>query len=75
MGSLSVNLCGIELDNILHAINLRQSEIHLESSPELDEHLLTVSFSDDSPEKMAELISMALNLKCTRKHNVITLTK
>ena len=63
------------LDNILHAINLRQSEIHLESSPELDEHLLTVSFSDDSPEKMAELISMALNLKCTRKHNVITLTK
>lgn len=32
------------LDNILHAINLRQSEIHLESSPELDEHLLTVSF-------------------------------
>ena len=63
------------LDNILHAINLRKSEIHLESYPELDENLLTVSVSYDSPEKMAELISMALKLNCTRKHNVINLTK
>ena len=64
-----------QLDNILHAINLRQTEIHLQSSPELGKHVLTVSFSEDSPEKMAKLIGLALNLKCTRNQNIITLSE
>ena len=64
-----------QLDHILHAINLRQTEIHLQSSPELGKHVLTVSFSEDSPEKMAELIGLALNLKCTRNQNIITLSE
>ena len=64
-----------QLDHILHAINLRQTEIYLQSSPELGKHVLTVSFSEDSPEKMAELIGLALNLKCTRNQNIITLSE
>ena len=44
-------------------------------SPELGKHVLTVSFSEDSPEKMAELIGLALNLKCTRNQNIITLSE
>ena len=54
-----------QLDHILHAINLRQTEIHLQSSPELGKHVLTVSFSEDSPEKMAELIGLAACNACS----------
>lgn len=61
------------LADILHIINLNTGDIRFQTTPELEDRQLTVTFSDNSPESMAELICFALNLKCTRDKNLITL--
>ena len=61
------------LADILRIINLNTEDIRFQTTPELEDRQLTVTFSDNSPESMAELICFALNLKCTRDKNVITL--
>lgn len=63
------------LANILRVINLQKNGIHLQTSPELENRKLTVSFSGDSPETMVKLICMALNLKYLREKDTLTITK
>lgn len=63
------------LANILRVINLREHKTCLQTSPELGERILTVSFSNDSPETMAELICLALNLRYSRQKDVLTLSE
>lgn len=61
------------LADILRIINLHTSDIRLQTIPSLEDRKLTVTFSDNSPETMAELICAALNLQASRDKNVITL--
>lgn len=63
------------LANILRVINLQKSGIRLQTSLELGNRKLTVSFSGDSPETMVELICMALNLKYSREKDTLTITE
>ena len=63
-----------KLGNILRVINLQNPDIRLETTPELWNRTLTVTFSNDTPEAMAELICLALDLKKTRQDNMILLS-
>lgn len=63
------------LDNILRVINLNESGIRMEASPALKNRSLTVSFSNNSPEVIAELICLALHVKCSRENNVLTFSE
>lgn len=63
------------LANILRVVNLHFSEKQLILSPELAERRLTVAFLNDSPEAVAELICLAMNLKCTREGNILKLSE
>lgn len=63
------------LGNVIRVINLHASDIVLRTSPSLRERRLTVAFSDESPESVAELICLAMNLRCTREGNIITLSE
>ena len=58
---------------LLRVINLQNPDIRLETTPELWNRTLTVTFSNDTPEAMAELICLALDLKKTRQDNMILL--
>lgn len=62
-----------KLKNILRVINLQTPDIRLETVPALENRTLTVTFSDNSPEMMAELICRALKVKLQKADNVITL--
>ncbi len=61
------------LINILSVINKQTEPLKIEASPALASRLLTVTFSDDSPELMVELICGALNIKHTKENNKIFL--
>lgn len=61
------------LADILRIINLNTGDIRLQAIPALESRTLTVTFSNNSPESIAELICAALNLKYTRDKNVFTL--
>lgn len=61
------------LADILRIINRNTEEIRLQTTPDQDNRKLTVTFSDNSPETMAELICLGLNLKYKRNNNVLTL--
>lgn len=61
------------LADILRIINLNTADLRLQTTPALEDRTLTVTFSDNSPENIAELICAALNLKYTRDKNVLTL--
>ena len=63
------------LADIVRIINMNSDSVSLKLSPDLEDRLLTVSFSGDSPQTMAELICMALNLHYTQQQNVIILSK
>lgn len=62
-----------QLADILRIINLNTGDIRLQAIPTLESRTLTVTFSNNSPESIAELICAALNLKYTRDKNVFTL--
>lgn len=61
------------LADILRIINLNTEDIRLQTTPALENRTLTVTFFNNSPETIAELICGALNLKYTRDKNVLTL--
>lgn len=63
------------LANILRVINLHSSGLQIETSPALGERRLTVAFSANSPESVAELICLAMDLKCTRQGDTFTLSE
>lgn len=63
------------LMNILRVINLHSSGLQLQTSPSLGERRLTVAFSGESPESMAELICLAMNLKYTREGDIGVLSE
>lgn len=63
------------LPNILRVINLHSSDVQLQFSPSLAERRLTVAFSHDSTEAMAELICLAMDLNCTREGNILMLSE
>lgn len=63
------------LRNILRVINRHSSGLQLKTSPSLGERRLTVAFSGNSPESMAELICLAMNLKYTREGDTGTLSE
>lgn len=63
------------LVNILRVINLHSSDLQIKASPSLGERRLTVAFSGNSPEAMAELICLAMDLKYTREGNIVTLSE
>ena len=67
----SAEACGSAIS--LRVINLQNPDIRLETTPELWNRTLTVTFSNDTPEAMAELICLALDLKKTRQDNMILL--
>lgn len=62
--------------DIIRVINMQeQGGVLLQTSAAIGERVLTFTFSDNSPEAVAELICLALNLKCTREKEVLTLTE
>lgn len=63
------------LEDILHIINLTSPNLQLQASPELGKRMLTVSFSNNTPEDMAELICLALHLKYTKENNRLVLSE
>ena len=64
-----------KLGDILRVINLQNPDSRLEMAPGLENRTLTVTFSNDTPEDMAELICLALNLKKTQQNNTILLSE
>ena len=63
------------LMNILRVINMHSSGLQLKTSPSLGERRLTVAFSGEAPESMAELICLAMNLKYTREGDIGVLSE
>ena len=63
------------LSNVIRIINETTDSVQLKVAPELGDRLLTVTFSNDSPYTMAELISMALNLRLSQQQNIIYITQ
>lgn len=64
------------LSNILKVMNLSTDSLQIQvDSPALAERKLTVEFSDESPEMVANLIAGALNLKCIRQGNIYNLSE
>ncbi len=59
------------LSDVIAVINRNMDGITLEIEPGLEERLITASFSGNSPESMAQLICIALNLKYSRNLNTI----
>ena len=64
----------VRLGDILRAIN-QQEDVHIITSPLLEERILTVSFYDNSPEMIAELICSALKLKYTKENGFLIITE
>mgnify|MGYP000898734764 FL=1 len=58
------------LGDILHVINLEYPKMPLKTTADLENRWLTVSFYNNSPATMAELICAALKLKCTQQNNI-----
>lgn len=58
------------LGDILHVINLEYPKMPLKTTTDLENRRLTVSFYNNSPATMAELICAALKLKCTQQNNI-----
>ncbi len=59
------------LSDVINILNTHNSEARITLLPEVEDRLLTVTFTDDSPETNVELICMALNLKFEHKGNEI----
>lgn len=63
------------LADVIRVINRNYEDMFFEISPEVEERLLTATFSKDTPDSLAELICSALNLKYTREQNTIKIYK
>lgn len=64
------------LEDVLCAINKESAGWQIEAaSPTLGKRRLTVEFSNNSPESVAELICWTFDLKCTRQGNRLILSE
>ena len=63
------------LSDIVRVINMNSDAEQLTVSPELQDRLLTVTFSGDTPYTMAQLICLALNLHFKQQDNVISISQ
>ncbi|MDR0825494.1 MAG: FecR family protein [Prevotella sp.] len=63
------------LADVVKIINANSDSIRLKIVPELEDRLLTVTFSDDTPYTMAQLICLALNLQYTQQQNTIFISQ
>ncbi|HBY02558.1 MAG TPA: anti-sigma factor [Rikenellaceae bacterium] len=63
------------LADVIRVINRNYEDMFFEISPEVEERLLTATFSQNSPDSLAELICSALNLKYSKEQNTIKIYK
>lgn len=63
------------LADVVKIINMNTDGEELKISPDLENRLLTVTFSDDTPYTMAQLICLALNLQFTQQNNIISISQ
>jgi ferric-dicitrate binding protein FerR (iron transport regulator) len=59
------------LEDVINVINRKSDGLQLEITPELEGRLITATFSKNSPDSMAQLICIALNLKYSQQKNTI----
>ncbi|MEN6618630.1 MAG: FecR domain-containing protein [Rikenellaceae bacterium] len=59
------------LADVIRVINRNLDGLQLEVAPELEERLLTATFSKNSADSMAQFICIALNLKYSQQYNTI----
>lgn len=62
------------LSDVVKMINMNSDSVQIKIVPELENRRLTVTFSDDTPDTMAKLISLALNLQIIQQQNTITIS-
>jgi len=63
------------LADVVRVINLNSDSTRLEVSPAIADRILTMTLTNYSPASMAQLISMALNLKCKQEGNTVFITE
>lgn len=63
------------LADVVRVINKNTEGVQLEVAPSLEDRLLTVTFSNDSADAMAQLICMALNLQYVQQDNRIHISE
>ncbi len=63
------------LADVVRVINKNTEDFELEVTPDLEDRLLTVTFSNDSADSMAMLICMALNLKYVKQQDKIFISE
>lgn len=65
------------LANILRVINAAGPETGplLQTTPALENRKITVTFTDSTPGRVAELICIALNLICEKKNNILLIAE
>lgn len=62
------------LEDILRVVNASESALQIQTASQaLGKRRLTIEFENNSPETVAELISWALNLKCSREGDKLIL--
>ncbi len=59
------------LSDVIRVINRKITGVQMEISPELENRLLTATFSNNSADSMAQLICIALNLKSSQDQDTI----
>ncbi|WP_102408999.1 FecR family protein [Parabacteroides bouchesdurhonensis] len=59
------------LADILRVINLTNPEMQIQATPDIEDHRLTVRFTNNSPDEIARLLCAALNLKYTQDKNTL----
>lgn len=62
------------LVNILKVINKELDNSSLQASPEVENRLLTFTFSNNSPENVAQYICLALDLNFTKENEIIMIS-
>jgi ferric-dicitrate binding protein FerR (iron transport regulator) len=60
-----------QLGNVVNIINTNLDSVRLKVEPTLESRLLTAAFAEETPQTMAELICLALNLQYVQKQNMI----
>jgi ferric-dicitrate binding protein FerR (iron transport regulator) len=63
------------LADVISVINRNFKDVIFEVSPDIEERLLTATFSKDSPDSLVQLICSALNLKYSQQQNIIKIYK
>lgn len=59
------------LADIVRVINMNGDSVQLQVDPQIQDRLLTVSFSNDTPLSITELICLAMNLEYIQENNTI----